>query len=307
MPKIGVSKSILIHADVEKVYATIADFSTWTVWSPWLIMDPEAKVSVAADKKFYDWDGPRSGVGNMKIVGQENNTSIEIDLTFLKPWKSTAKVFFFLSSQGDQTEVKWTMDSSLPFFMFWMKTMMETFIGMDYDRGLRMLKNYIEDGKVHSVLNFKGKETLSEQEYIGIATSCTKETMGKKMTEDMPRLLHFINENKLEITGAAFTQYSKWDMVKNRIEYIACVPVASIPGNLPSEFTAGKIPSTLVYTLEHKGSYQHLGNAWSTLSSMQRGKEFTVNKKIHPFETYHNIPGEVADDELITRVHYPLK
>lgn len=212
-----------------------------------------------------------------------------------------------METKGNQTEATWVMDSSLPFFMFWMKKMMQTYIGMDYERGLRLLKDYVEDGKVHSKLNFTGKETLSEQEYIGIYTSCTMETMGKKMAEDMPRIMEFMNKNGIEVSGAAFTQYSKWDLMKNKMEYTSGVPVKSIPENLPEGFTSGKLPSTPVYTLEHVGPYQHLGNAWSTLYNMQRSKEIPVNKKINPFETYHNNPNEVSDQELITRIHFPLK
>lgn len=307
MPKVSVTRSILISAPIEKVFTTINDFSTWTSWSPWLIMDPKAQVTVADDKKSYEWEGPRTGSGNMKIVKEEENKTIAIDLQFLKPWKSQAKVYFHLETKGDQTEASWVMDSSLPFFMFWMKKMMQKFIGMDYERGLRLLKDYVEDGKVHSKLNFIGKESLSEQEYIGVFTSCTMETMGKKMAEDMPRVMEFIQKSGVEPAGVAFTQYSKWDLMKNRVEYTSGIPVKSIPADLPEGFTSGKIPSTQAYTLEHVGPYPHLGNAWSTLYSMQRSKEIAVNKKIHPFETYHNNPNDVSDKELITRIHFPLK
>ena len=307
MPKIAVTRSTLISAPIDKVFNILNDFSTWSIWSPWLISDPEAKVTVAEGNKSYKWEGPRSGSGNMKIESEVENESISIDLQFLKPWKSKAKTHFYLTTKGNQTEVTWVMDSSLPFFMFWMKKMMQTFIGMDYNRGLRLLKDYAEDGKVHSKLNFTGKETLSEQEYIGIYTSCDMETMGKKMSEDMPRLMDFMNKAGIEPSGAAFTQYSKWDLMKNRVEYTSGVPVKSIPENLPEGFMSGKLPATPVYTLEHVGPYPHLGNAWTTLYGMQRSKEIPVNKKIHPFETYHNNPNEVSDKELVTRVHFPLK
>ncbi|MDG1332736.1 MAG: SRPBCC family protein [Crocinitomicaceae bacterium] len=307
MSKIAVSRSVLISAPIEKVFNTVNDFSTWTKWSPWLIADPEAKVNVADDKKSYEWEGPRSGSGNMQIVKEDENKSIEIDLQFLKPWKSKAKIHFQLQTKGNQTEATWVMDSSLPFFMFWMKKMMEMYIGMDYDRGLRMLKDFVEDGKVHSKLNFTGKETISEQEYVGIYTSCSIETMGKKMSEDMPRIMDFMNKTGTESAGAPFTQYSEWDLKNNRVEYVSGIPVSAIPSDLPEGLTSGKIPSTPVYTLEHVGPYQHLGNAWSALYNMQRSKEIPVNKKIHPFETYHNNPNEVEATELITRVHFPLK
>lgn len=307
MPKIGVTRSILIDAPIEKVFKVLNDFSTWTAWSPWLIMDPEAKVTVADGNKSYTWEGPRSGSGEMRIEKEVENTSVSIDLQFLKPWKSKAKTFFYLKTIGNQTEVEWVMDSALPFFMFWMKQMMQTYIGMDYDRGLRLLKDYVEDGKVHSKLNFTGKETLSEQEYIGIYTSCSMDEMGKKMSEDLPRIMEFMNSSGIEIGGAPFTQYSKWDIKNGRVEYTSGIPVKSAPANLPEGFSAGKIPATPVYTLEHVGPYQHLGNAWTTLYSMQRSKEIPVNKAIHPFETYVNNPNEVDATELVTRVHFPLK
>ena len=43
----------------------------------------------------------------------------------------------FLKRAGLAPELTWTMDSSLPFFLFWMKKSMEGFIGMDYDPGLK--------------------------------------------------------------------------------------------------------------------------------------------------------------------------
>ncbi len=307
MPKIAVTRRVLIDAPLEKAFNVLNDFSTWTSWSPWLIMEPETQVNVAEDKKSYSWEGRRTGSGSMKIEKEVENKSVFIDLQFLKPWKSKAKTAFHVKTVGDQTEVEWTMDSSLPFFMFWMKEMMQRFIGMDYDRGLRLLKDYVEDGKVHSKLNFIGKETLSAQEFIGISTSCSMDEMGKKMSEDMPRILAFIDENGIEISGAPFTQYNKWDLKNNRAEYTSGVPVKSAPSNLPTGFSVGKITATTVYTVEHVGPYQHLGNAWTTLYTMQRGKEIPVSKNINPFETYVNNPMEVDATELVTRVSFPLK
>ena len=40
---------------------------------------------------------------------------------------------------------------------------------------------------------------------------------------------------------------------------------------------------------------------------MQRSKTFKLNKRIDPFETYLNNPGEVPDRELVTEVHFPVK
>lgn len=306
MPKMNIERSITINAPIDKVHAIISDYHHWSSWSPWLIMEPETKVTVQPDGKYYEWVGNRTGAGNMTITSEKENSSVKMDLVFLKPWKSKAKVGFKLTSENDATKVSWDMQSSLPFFMFWMKKMMEQFVGMDYERGLRLLKDYAEDGETHSKLTFKGKEAFGGTKFIGIKTNCSKETIAKKMREDMPKLFELSQSLNIEITGPAFTQYHKWNMVKNDIRYTSGIPVNTIPENLPEGFYSGEIPAMNVYTLEHVGPYPHLGNAWTTMYTMQRNKEFAVNKKVHPFETYHNSPGNTPENELITKVHFPV-
>lgn len=307
MPKINVERKISIQAKVDEVYNKLNDFNHWISWSPWLIMDPKAKVTVAADGKSYEWEGERVGSGNMQVIKEKENEFIDYDLTFLTPWKSTAKVRFETKENGDSTNVKWLMDSSLPFFMFWMKKMMEAFVGMDYDRGLAMLKDYVEDGEVHSKLEFKGTSGFEGCKYVGASSDCTIDTVGTSMEKDFEKLMAFMETHKHLINGPAFSIYHKWDMVKRKVSYTSGIPVSELPADVPINLITGEIPKTEVYTLAHTGPYAHLGNAWSTLYNMQRGKSFKVNKKIHPFETYVNMLGEVADNALVTEVHFPVK
>ena len=307
MPKMHIKKSIVIGSPIEKIYKTLLDFNQWTVWSPWLIQEPEATVKVLGDGSSYEWEGDRIGSGNMKVTSSSENRSIDYDLTFLKPWKSTAKVRFELNPQDDKTEVTWLMDSSLPFFMFWMKKMMEAFVGMDYDRGLAMLKDYVEDGEVHSKLDFKGTSSYPGCTYIGIKTQCALQAIGDTMKNDFTKIGGFLKERQDLAAGEPFSIYHKWDMVKKQVSYTAGVPVKSVPNDLSSEFITGTIPQTNIYTIGHTGPYAHLGNAWSTLYNMQRSKVFNSNKKIDPFEVYKNDPGEVPGNELITEVNFALK
>ncbi len=307
MAKLHISKSILINAPADKVFGVISDFNHWTAWSPWLIQEPEATVKVASDAKSYSWEGDRIGSGNMRIAAEAKNQSVDYDLNFLKPWKSEAKVRFELSQKEAGTKVSWLMDSSLPFYLFWMKKMMTAYVGMDYERGLAMLKDYVEDGEVHSKLDFKKTSNYDGCQYIGIKESCTKETLGPSMSGAFEKLWKFMGENSDLVAGDAFSIYHKWDMVNNKIEYTSGIPVKNLPADLPAEFKVGEIPETKIYTVAHTGPYAHLGNAWATLYNMQQNKTIKVNKKIHPFETYVNKPGEVPDNELVTEIHFAVK
>ena len=181
MPKMHIVRTQQIDAPVSKVYTILQDMSSWQHWSPWLIMDPNAQVKVATDNRSYSWEGNRVGSGNMHISSEEQNHVIHYDLTFLRPWKSTAKVMFETTEKDGGTEVAWYMDSSLPWFMFCMNKMMVAFVGNDYERGLNLLKDYAEDGEIHSKLNWLGTQQFPGCRYIGIKRSCGMDEMSELM------------------------------------------------------------------------------------------------------------------------------
>lgn len=307
MPKFHVEKSIYIEATQEKVFKILNDFSTWTTWSPWLIMEPGAKVIVSDDKKSYEWKGEKVGSGKMKITKEDENKSIDIDLTFLTPYKSTANVWFELKQKDKGTTVTWFLDSSLPFFMFWMKKMMVAFLGMDYRRGLEMLKDYVEDGEVHSKLTFTGPGKYPGCSYIGIKTECAIDDIGHAMQADFDTLGAYIKDKPDLVNGQPLAIYHKWELIKGRTTYTVAFPVKNIPADLTGGIISGSVPSTPIYTLSHQGPYRHLGNAWSTMQNLARNKVFKMNKKIDPFEKYISMPGEVADNKLKTEVNFATK
>lgn len=306
MPKIYVSRSATINSPIENVYSKLNDFNHWVKWSPWLIMEEGVNVNISDDAKYYEWKGERVGEGNMSISLEDGSNSIEYDLAFLKPWKSEAKVKFMLSDNDGRTAVTWTMKSKLPFFMFWMKKMMEAYVGMDYERGLNLLKDYVEKGEVNSKLEFKGKSTFPGTKYIGVKTSCSIDEMGEVMMADFGRIEEYAKDHQDIATGEAYSIYHKWDMVKGKANYTGCIGVTSVPEDLPSDFVHGEIPETMIYTLRHIGAYHHLGNAWSTLYNMHRGKEFKPVKGIDPFEHYISNPKETEEKDLITDVIFAI-
>lgn len=308
MPKIHVSKSISINKPAAEIYPHLNNFRNWISWSPWLLMDPNCQLDFADDNQSYKWEGKRVGAGNMKVIQEKENKEIHYDLNFTKPWKSANKTSFYLQDKGDSTQVTWTMDSSLPLFMFWMKKAMIAYVGADYERGLQMLKSQAEKGEIESQLDWKGNVAFEGCHWVGIRKSCSIDDMKNNMGKDFGSLFEWImNGNENLISGKAMSIYHKWDIVKNTTEYTAAVPVSKIPDNLPQNILTGEIPKTNAYVLRHTGDYNHLGNAWSTLYTMHRIKEIKPSKKLHPFEVYENDPRNTVSKDLITDIYFPLK
>lgn len=306
MPSFTINKTITIQASPEKVYSIISDYHHWPAWSPWLITEPEVKVDVKTGGKEYSWQGKRTGSGEMKVMKENAPQRLDMVVHFLKPWKSTSPVWFELKQQGQATEVTWGMTGSLPFFMFFMTKMMTAYIGMDYERGLLMLKDYVETGSVPSKLTFKGTQPYAGCNYVGIKTTCTMDTLSGKMTDDFGKLSAWAAQHPDQMAGPGFSIYHTWDVVKSKVVYTSAFPVKEIPAKLPEGFITGSIPTMRVNTIAHTGSYHHLGNAWTTQYMMQRGKEYKYRKGIDPFEVYMNMPGQVPNEQLVTEIHFPV-
>lgn len=304
MPAIHVSKEIMVAKPLEVVFAYVRDFEKWPEWSPWLICEPETKLDFQQD--FYSWEGKVVGAGNMKVAGVKGSERIDYKLEFLKPWKSKADVYMEFAQTAEGTRVKWVMDSSLPWFMFFLKSMMECMIGMDYQRGLRMLQERLETGDLKSKLSYDDRVTFPACDYIGIARTCTMSEIETKMKEDFEKLPS-IPEAARDLDEPIFTIYNKWKLSKGEVSYVVCCPVKEIPTDMPQGMIVGKREVCEAFTVTHQGPYKHLGNAWSAGMMRAQAKLFKQNKKIYPFEQYVNDPDETPDVDLLTRVCLPRK
>lgn len=307
MPKFSVEKSIIIEDSPQNVFNIVRDFKKWPIWSPWLIAEPDCQVNYSDDGRRYNWDGKIVGSGEMRVIEEDETDSIDFQLLFLKPWKSESKVRFQFTPTDDGTKATWTMQGSLPFFMFWMKKSMTALIGMDYERGLKMLKAVIENGTNPSKLEFIGKGSQAACHYIGIVTECTMDELGNNTERDYRKLMDWFKETNTEPASAPFTINHRFDMVTQVTQYTACFPIENPPRSTPEGFVIGERPASSTYAIKHTGPYQYLGNAWASGMFRARSKVFTQNKRIEPFEVYENNPHETAENDLITIVHLPAK
>lgn len=307
MPKMIVSKSIVIAKEPTEVFPLIADFTHWNKWSPWNILEEGVKNVFSDNNKYFEWVGDITGSGNMKIVNEVENKSVDIDLLFLKPFKSKAKVFFELDKVEEGTKVTWKMESKLPFFLFFMVKAMSIFIGMDFDRGLLLLKDVAEDGKAHCKLNFLGKKKSTAVNYIGITKTGTVDQLGPKSQEGFTELMEYTRGKENIINGHAFALYQDYNPVKNHVQFKCCVAVSEKPADLPANYTYGSIPAMDVFAIQSQGPYRHLGNVWSSIEMHARAKKFKKNKKVSPMEIYLNTPIDTDEKDLITEVQLVIQ
>ena len=308
MPSYHVEKSITIHAPAEKVIACITNFEDWPIWSPWLLIEPTAQLvyhgTPSRTGHGYEWNGKAIGAGKMRLANL-SESQIDMNLEFLKPFKSKADVKFDVDDKADRTIVTWHMFGHMPFFLFFMTKMMKAWIGMDYDRGLKMLKEYLETGRINSNSEYCGIVEMPGFEYVGIKERCTMAEVGESMQKTMPRSFKLVKESGLCQTGQPGALYNKTDIKNQQFDYTAFHPVdqkATIPNAVCGSFSSCKAIKVI-----HTGSYQHLGNAWAMAMTYQRTEKKKPLKSQPPLEIYVDDPTCTPEAELKTEIYIPIR
>ena len=307
--KYHVEKNIKIKADVSKVRSLVEDFKQWNSWSPWTIVEPDCKMDISGNAgavgHMMIWNGEIIGSGKNTLV-QNDGGGLRYDLEFIKPFKSKAKTSFVFEKSGEETSVTWTMDSSMPFFLFFMVNKMKNWIGMDYERGLRMLKAMAEKGKVDATTVNNGIVDMEGFSYVGIQKTVPFEDVGVEMKKDFGKLMEDVVNAKGKSAKRWISLYPKMDMANMQMTYIAAMSDEELGGvSLGLGYVRGKVESGKALEIKHDGAYDFLGNAWSMGMMFVRVKK--MKQSGIPFEQYWNSPKEVEPHELKTSVYFPLK
>lgn len=142
-------KTITINATPEKIYEKISSTKGINEWNPWMDLDPNLKLSYQGTQgqigDQYCWVGNENvGEGCQKILELVPNERQKTEMTFKKPFESTATSEVLLKPKGNQTDVTWTLDCDLDYPMNLMSIMMDSQMDDSYGKGLNKLKEISE-------------------------------------------------------------------------------------------------------------------------------------------------------------------
>ena len=252
-----------------------------------------------------DWDGQRIGSGDM-VMTHSSDTGYKYDLQFIKPWKSKSTVEFQLEGHGGETKVTWVMNGGVPFYLFFLKKMMKALTESDYDRGLKMLKEYLEQGSVPTQTKVVGEQSKQGFYYLGIRKSTSLEDMPTEMSKDFGQLMEWVNSSNLPQPRDVVAFYHKYDLVKKQCDFTSALVYDEKPENT-KKLIAGQVPDHRAIQVIHTGPYDHLGNAWSAVMAEQRSKKLKWNKKVPWYERYMNNPEDVEPEEIQTEINIAIR
>lgn len=303
-----VSQHIDINSESGRILEWLSDFKLWRAWSPWSVLEPDHSGGISGEAgtvgHSMTWEGELIGSGRIVLSGLDRN-ELTCDLELGKPFKSAAAVSFRLDESDRTTRVTWSTASRLPWFLFFLRRMIASNVAMDYGRGLVMLKEIAERGRIDAETTDCGIVDCEGFAYTGLKSESTVQDIPLSMGRDFGRIRASLQDRATAVQHAVAV-YERADMVRNRFVYVSAVSGSDLGElDLGRDAVHGTIPSGKMLEIRHRGSYRFIGNAWSMGMATIRARKWKQGGA--PFELYHNSPDETAEEDLLTSVCFPLK
>lgn len=150
-PKFSVSRTVVINAPAEKVYAFVDDPRRWKEWSVWNRRDPAMEITYSGPPRgqgaAWAWKSKSEGDGKMTFTAAEPGKRLGYDLYFPDFGTTSAGELRF-ETRGNSTQVSWVMNGDMgsnPLFR-WFALFADGMVGKDFEAGLANLKQLAEKG-----------------------------------------------------------------------------------------------------------------------------------------------------------------
>ena len=148
--QVVIERDIVIDAPAQKVFPYLVEFEKFNTWSPWAAMDPKTVHEYVGTPgevgSMMKWKSDVTGEGSQKLTESRPFEYARMELDFGQGGPSAA--YYKVEAQGDKTHVVWGFDGDMgnnPIGRY-MGLMMDSWLGKDYEAGLKSLKTVIEKG-----------------------------------------------------------------------------------------------------------------------------------------------------------------
>lgn len=145
-----VKREVIINAPRQKVFDYIKFLKNQETFNTNAMADTDRKKEFRGTDGtvgyVYAWSGDKSaGVGEKEIMSIVDGQSVEMEIRFVKPMKTSARILMETETLANgQTKLSWSNAGALPYPFNVMIPMMQKHVVKDMDSSLNNLKNILE-------------------------------------------------------------------------------------------------------------------------------------------------------------------
>ena len=307
-----VQVDIRIDANPATVFALANDFHRFTLWSPWLDTDPNARIVYSGPLRgvgaSMTWDGAIIGTGTQLIKASEAFEHIEMAIN---PGESgEARAWFDFAADNGATIATWTFETDYGYNVVgrYFAMVLAGVVRRDYTKGLESLKDLAETLPRADFSDIEIEQIVVEATEIAYlpATSIPEPAaISAAMGDAYFAVLSFIDEHHLAEAGAPLSITRSFSGA--RLLFDAGIPVRGVSDSTPRDGTTVKIGQTYagkVIRVRHIGSYRSLGATHRKIAAYLAA--LGIERAGDAWESYVSDPTKVPESELLTYVYYPI-
>ncbi len=308
-----VEVSIEVDAHPATVFALVNDFRRFTLWAPWSDTDPNARFIYSGNRRgvgaTVEWDGAILGTGIQTITESRPHQYVGIVMSPGEPGE--AKSWFRLERGAGMTIAHWGFeaDYGMNFVGRYFAAMLGSVVARDYQNGLVNLKELAESLPTADFSTIEIEHLRVEPIQIAyLSTSSRPEpaAISEAMGEAYFEILGFIDRHGLEEAGAPLSITRTFSGAE--LLFDSGIPVRGVTDATPLEGATVKIGQTYggaAIRVKHIGSYRNLSNTHRKIAAYLAALGIARNGSA--WESYVSDPGQVAEQELLTYVYYPVE
>jgi hypothetical protein len=313
--EIRVQRSTDIERPAATVFTILNGFGSFSVWSPWAELDPDAE---------YDVSGPESGVGarltwrgDPRQVGSgwqeivESRPYERVRLRMHLEQMGSANIGYRIERIAGGSHVTWGFEADAGegqglfggLLMRYFGLFFDRWIGTDFETGLSRLKRFAES---LPATDFAGLEIdRIEAVPLDILYAVPRvdpehPDQASALAEAFRTVSRYMDENGIEMAAQpmAITRSGG----ARGLEFMAAIPVEGAGAPPNGEVLLGRSPSGPAVRLVHHGPYDQMVRSYEKLAAYMAAHG--IQEGDTSWEQYISDPGETEPNETVTHIYF---
>jgi effector-binding domain-containing protein len=253
--------------------------------------------------------GPTAEEGSRTIIASTPYERVDVELDLGK--QGAAQTAYLLRREGERTDLTWTFETDFGFNILgrYRGLLLDRQLGPTLAQGLINLKRIAEALPKVDWSDIEIGISVVPSKTIAYATgSCGNDPteISAALAAAYGKVLGFVSTNGLQLAGQplAITNYRD----DRGFGFDAGIPVDGNPGRGAGPDSAVRMGETYggrVVLAVHVGAYEHLQQTTDKVAAFAAAHDLHPNGR--PWEVFVSDPGNVAEQDLVTEIYYPVK
>ena len=264
------------------------------------------------------WAGnAQVGKGKQEITALVPDKTVDVKITFIKPFAAEATALLNLESMEDSTKVTWTYTGKNHFFsrIYLMFNDVDKMIGPGFQDGLLQLKSLSETDAVNMAAADAAKtyrgfriETVERPEvtYAGKRDLVKWEKLTAYFEKVFPQSEQAVQKAEVKLAGVACALIYKWDTLAQQADVFAGLPIKAASDVKVPGCEIVTVPAGKALMIAYTGRLDRTNLAHEAMEDMIKAKGLQLRSA--PVEEYITDPAKEPDTlKWVTNIYYPVE